>query len=303
MSSSNQVQASSYTVLYYKRKATKVHKSKGVSKKDGVLSILPPPQSRVTLKDGNNVVFQGILYDIAKSADTLQEEELLKLGAYEVEVFEKQNGSSASLAGGNKSTSSKASLLSRPTKAARRPLHPSCRPLLPKKATARTTTYRGMGAKRFHANGRSIVRPPQPKSTLDDSSSSEDELEELVAKENKQRPAIKRGFSNKKPLGTLSKVRKLATTKTCTTTAARTTTSEATKFFPNAIGNPDVPHSIKSVLKQHQISGVSFLWNCLTGMGKAALASAHVPDTQVFKGIILADGMYGLYLVVELLYG
>ena len=36
-------------------------------------------------------------------------------------------------------------------------------------------------------------------------------------------------------------------------------------FFPGAIGNINVPMSIKQILKPHQISGVVFLWNTLTG--------------------------------------
>jgi hypothetical protein len=36
-------------------------------------------------------------------------------------------------------------------------------------------------------------------------------------------------------------------------------------FFPGAIGTIPVPMSIKQILKPHQITGVAFLWNALTG--------------------------------------
>lgn len=290
MASPNEVQTTSYTVLYYKRKASKVHKAKGASKKDGVLSILPPPQSRITLTDGSNVVFQGILTDIAKRGKTLQEEDILNLGAYEVEVFDKHAGESTSLVGGSKSMPSKSSSLLKRKKILRIPLHPNSRPLLSKNESA-TTPAHGKGGGPCHANGRHIVQPPQPKSTLLDlPSSSEDESRNVSYQENTQRASMKRGFSNNKPLRILSKVRKVSTARACATTTARKT-SAAPKFFVDAIGNPNVPHSIKSVLKPHQVSGVSFLWNCLTGKGKAQIASPHVSDTEVFKGVVLADGM------------
>ena len=42
-----------------------------------------------------------------------------------------------------------------------------------------------------------------------------------------------------------------------------------TLFFPGALGHIQAPNSIKSVLRPHQIEGVVFLWNCLTGSSPA----------------------------------
>ena len=70
-------------------------------------------------------------------------------------------------------------------------------------------------------------------------------------------------------------------------------------FFPGAIGNPIVPHSIRNVLRPHQIEGVVFLWNCLTGHGNVSKVSPHVSYTAEttdedisIKGCILCDGTF-----------
>ena len=67
-------------------------------------------------------------------------------------------------------------------------------------------------------------------------------------------------------------------------------------FFSGAIGNLVVPYALKKVLKPHQIEGVVFLWNCLTGHGKAAQVSPHCCSSDnnevQYKGCILSDGTY-----------
>lgn len=91
-----------------------------------------------------------------------------------------------------------------------------------------------------------------------------------------------------------------------TTTVARGSNAfaaEAVKgnsFFPGAIGNLTVPHCIKQVLRPHQVEGVTFLWNCLTGNGKVAEVSPHCypsekedeKPTITYKGCILGDGEF-----------
>lgn len=74
-------------------------------------------------------------------------------------------------------------------------------------------------------------------------------------------------------------------------------------FLPGAIGNPVVPASIRTVLRPHQIDGVVFIWNCLTGNGDVSIYSPHIhnrPDTSDRtvppknsspKGCILCDEM------------
>jgi hypothetical protein len=89
---------------------------------------------------------------------------------------------------------------------------------------------------------------------------------------------------------------------TTSTTTAATTTTTTLPFFPGAVGNLNVPHSIRSVLKPHQIHGITFLWNCLTGNSRVATKSPHcvmddvtTPTTTTtammsYKGCILSDG-------------
>jgi hypothetical protein len=87
------------------------------------------------------------------------------------------------------------------------------------------------------------------------------------------------------------------------TTQKDTTNGGGTQnFFPGAIGTPLVPHSIRKSLRPHQIEGVVFLWNCLTGNGQVASFSPHiaVDDTEDEasncspKGCILSDGKQSL---------
>lgn len=291
MSSSNEASSSSYTVLYYKRKVSKVHKSKGVSKLDGTLVIYPPPKATVTLKDGNdNVVFRGSNVDIAKRAGDLQQDEIVSVGNFEVEICDRMGGTqmvatAVKKNGSVASTASKAgsSTISQPF---RRPLI-GRRTCLPTESISRSNLNASQ-----NRIPPSRVQPPQPirkvASSDDDSDSDCNDIKPSAMKENAQNLPLKRKNLPLKSVRSLKvqKARKLATT-------AAGDTLTASNIFVDAIGDtPDVPHSIKSVLKPHQITGVSFLWNCLTGNGKAATASPHVSDDHVFKGAILADGRH-----------
>uniref|UniRef100_A0A7S4AJZ2 Helicase ATP-binding domain-containing protein n=2 Tax=Pseudo-nitzschia australis TaxID=44445 RepID=A0A7S4AJZ2_9STRA len=82
------------------------------------------------------------------------------------------------------------------------------------------------------------------------------------------------------PVGTAmakTATRRTAITTTATATTTRPQASQQPNIFPNAIGNLVVPNSIRTVLRPHQIEGVEFLWNCLTGNGQAA---NHLPPTS-----------------------
>jgi len=61
-------------------------------------------------------------------------------------------------------------------------------------------------------------------------------------------------------------------------------------MFKNVIGNISVPAMVKSVLRPHQIEGVSFLWNCLTG-SCPKLRKISSEQGLIHKGAILADEM------------
>ena len=81
----------SYTVLYYKRK-NKVHKSKGVSKLDGTLTVVAGSSSSlsVTLQsaDTGAIVYRGGLRSNGNSSnETFEIDETIQVGAYEVEIL------------------------------------------------------------------------------------------------------------------------------------------------------------------------------------------------------------------------
>jgi hypothetical protein len=110
----------------------------------------------------------------------------------------------------------------------------------------------------------------------------------------------------KKPMRFKSTLTTIGRTNTTTTTTTNSNNKpkkkmdeEAVCFFPGAIGNPIVPHSIRKVLRPHQIEGVVFLWNCLTGQGNVSKVSPHVSYTAETtdedtsnKGCILCDGTF-----------
>ena len=90
-----------FEVLYYTRK-NKIHKSKGVSKKDGTLVVNPPPSSNVVLRDmkqsdspkgsteGGKVLFRGIQRDLSKRIvppNALNPFDVVVLGSYEIEIL------------------------------------------------------------------------------------------------------------------------------------------------------------------------------------------------------------------------
>eukprot|EP00537_Pseudo-nitzschia_pungens_P000692 CAMPEP_0172373442 /NCGR_PEP_ID=MMETSP1060-20121228/51656_1 /TAXON_ID=37318 /ORGANISM="Pseudo-nitzschia pungens, Strain cf. cingulata" /LENGTH=97 /DNA_ID=CAMNT_0013099783 /DNA_START=201 /DNA_END=491 /DNA_ORIENTATION=+ len=76
----------------------------------------------------------------------------------------------------------------------------------------------------------------------------------------------------------------VAATATATVAATATERPKVTpslpNLFPGAIGNLDVPHSIRTKLRPHQIRGVEFLWNCLTGNSKVETVSPHIGEEE-----------------------
>lgn len=62
-------------------------------------------------------------------------------------------------------------------------------------------------------------------------------------------------------------------------------------MFSGAIGRFSVPHSIKSVLKQHQVEGLVFLWNILSNGSRGLGGGATAIPTSSTRGCILADEM------------
>jgi hypothetical protein len=61
--------------------------------------------------------------------------------------------------------------------------------------------------------------------------------------------------------------------------------------FPDAIGTIDLPHSIATALKPHQRTGVTFIWNCVTGNAPVSSHAQRPLDPSYKGGCILADEM------------
>lgn len=327
-----------YTVLFYKRK-NKVHKAKGASKMDGILTIQPPPKSMAILKaDGNSVIFQGPVSSelIRRGAQRESVDETITLGSYQVELLSETTtafrsttsalvraskprvggfgeASLRSTIGGSKSSNT----LSRG------------KGLLPVSTNLpRSSVNTVTGIKRSLLDNR---KPPlQPSKKI---KPLEREDEGFTDKSNVAGQSCKTGTLSTtlidsrplKPRSFFQEPRISATSRPTTTrnssvgrqkrpspsgvnfssnvtSAAEslsTTNSPSENFFPGSVGCLVVPHNVKKFLLPHQIEGVTFLWNCLTGNGKAAKVSPHYipPDsasdgdaTSAYKGCILCDG-------------
>jgi hypothetical protein len=328
-SSSDTTTMEVFEVLYYKRT-----KKKRIAKNDGFLQIFPPPSSIVTLIDESNggsqqPIFRGVSREISKHLKdngSISMDDVLVVGSYEVQILSNCVSSSSSSigvgasAGANAGTySSSASLL----KSAKPPASLARRTSLVSSTKQRQQQQRpGLkGTVGFSRKSASVANDDDD----DKSSCSHDNPEDgqplprtaLHQKENlvgSKRRLSTTTFTTKKLLPAFKKpTRKISPTlphSTTTTTAipaaaaskpkmdSGTAGTLSTNFFPNAIGNLNVPHSIRSVLRPHQIEGVTFLWNCLTGNGRPTMplaASASVSavgtDTSIHKGAILADEM------------
>ena len=272
----------SYQVLYYKRK-NKVHKSKGVSKCDGHLTVAPAPSFLVTLveDEGKSKVYSGIQRDVAKQAFgelSLQEDDIVVLGQYEVQIVSLLSSSSQEHDAENVvNSSSKATTVhqrrpAKPLQSKNKPLPFAKRPF----ATAVTQSLKPMSSSQSWLANR---RPPaQPKRNADDSEKGSDEDETTLKQ--KSMPTKTNSLYKKRKITTLARV------------AAPTDTKVPSNNFPGAIGSIVVPPSILKVLRPHQTEGVAFFWNCLTGASPALQEAARDCGTSTpLAGGILADEM------------
>jgi hypothetical protein len=294
-----------FDVLFYKSK-NKVHKSKGVSKMDGQLKVT---SMNIILMEGESTIFRGRNPELSKRVLVEQEnvvDATVVVGQYQVEILSKKDT-------GGKLEAPKPSLLNKPSLLPRKglvsqrsgPLHPpkglggGRRPgLLARKTAVPTVASTIVSTITPHSTA-SSQKQSDEKSSDDDSSDNDENNLSLPDKRGplhpqpallrKKLPAfqkpIRNGISSKKP-GIASK---------STTNSAATKTPAAVagtkNYFPGAIGKLDVPHSIRSVLRPHQVEGVTFLWNTLAGNGTAARASPHVDNDHPCQGAILADEM------------
>lgn len=330
-----------YTVLYYKRK-NKVHKSKGVSKMDGILTILAPPKSLVSLTTPTGTAVVGARRESEIASQEWVDDSILNLGQYEVEILSKVSTSSAgssalnsnksqkmaprplsttsknstnvirrravlgqiqeSLASSSSSTSTtdiplkfglKKSVPAALSSAARR--QPSTEELATATAAA-ATIPKAMTESLPHRSSSSVSSGKLAlKRSLPQASRSQASLQSRPHKKLHTPPQHKREHKSSSSSTTADPV-----------PSSATTISDLS--FPGAVGSIDLPHSIASVLKAHQRSGVVFLWNCLTGNAeKSPHAHAHAHSlgvdsddetssrmtiTSAYKGgCILADEM------------
>ena len=286
-----------YTVLYYKRK-NKVHKSKGVSKLDGRLTFqtqeAPTKPNAVTLRSEEGaVVYQG---GMRGTTGQFQIDETISVGAYDVEILSLDNdhhqttnnfetpkvmarggpllqkrprfGMSVGLGSGTKVR--KAGL------GAKRPLGGSTRKPAVQPLSSAAVSKKQKTSLVDSENLENWICNPSPKAP----SSASKPLTTVAPMRNNTKtilPGFKRPISRSKTpsLGlsrTANRPKLLPSNSTKNTVAAKI---ETQSFFPGAIGNPMVPHSIRKVLRPHQIEGVVFLWNCLTGNGQAGNISPH----------------------------
>lgn len=239
-----------YTVLYYKRK-NKVHKSKGVSKMDGLLTIAPGSMVSLSTPCGIPVVAPRREPEIAKQK--LEEDSVVNLGSHEIEIVSLRSGDDITSSQGSKTFPSK----SLPA-TFRRPLSSNTAVAsLPGNKYASKTKIHGskcalppLGVTQINAQNTRLVsragskrslstEPPQPQPR------GKPRLAPLHHRPWHKPQPTGAAFGPIQPVGAVS-------------------------LFPGAVGTIDLPHSISSALKPHQRTGLVFLWNCLTGNGEVS---------------------------------
>jgi hypothetical protein len=321
-----------FEVLYYKR-TNKVHKSKGVTKTDGVLTVMDHPKKHtVTLYDADTfqavadetpddsssdddsddepkkgkkkwqksrkqkksrssgIVFSGVQAEIAKRAQTFQEDDIVALGCYDVQIL----GIRISKGTAPKSAAAAPSALNtlhQPKKlfVAKGLLgrgglgHP------PRKAVPLQSKRPPIGAKKLPTPN----LPVNASQSLD--TSTPDDVPTPLAPLPPKAVFQRRPLQSKSILASKNTAAKSIGTKSTKTTVLakkRPVTNRAGILSPQPpkpakspkrastpIILPDIPlpAAIRQVLRPHQVSGVDFLWKALTSS-----------STQ---GAILADEM------------
>jgi hypothetical protein len=294
---------------------------------DGTVTIQPPPTSVAVLRsDDDKIIFQGqVATELARQGASLQLlDETVSLGSYEVEILLLVGSVMPPLTVAKRpSHCQNIRRKSRGVNTSRVGPHQNnkipSRCLTPITANIPSISQNVLATKR-----RSLLNrkpPPQPKKTkreieaawsCDDKVSvatsmttSTQTTSDCVLPDSLPRepyPFLQQ--PHKGTSATLGKYAKaLSHVSPSTTTLSNSSSSmkspATNNFFPGAVGNPDVPHCIKKVLQPHQIEGVAFLWNCLTGHGKVAQMSSHCishddgEDDQVtYRGCILGDGTF-----------
>ncbi len=278
-----------FTVLYYKRK-NKVHKSKGVSKFDGTLEFVrseatSTTPSSVTLRSEDGaVVHKGGMR--GESGEFIPGQ-VISVGAFDVEILsmdETSGTSSIAVTGKFKSFACGSSAPA-----------PSTRRSGKSFGVAKLSRRVGLGGMRPLV-GRTRKPALQPtvnkkqKTSWVDSENSENVKVEAssspmltkpaVVLRRKTLPGFKRPILGTKATSGLAGSNRQRSMKLLPKGDATPRNENTQNLFPGAIGTPMVPHSIRKVLRPHQVEGVVFLWNCLTGNGQVANLSPHFGDEE-----------------------
>uniref|UniRef100_A0A7S2YCU9 DNA repair and recombination protein RAD54B n=1 Tax=Entomoneis paludosa TaxID=265537 RepID=A0A7S2YCU9_9STRA len=278
-----------YEVLYYKR-TNKVHKSKGVSKADGILKVVPS-QGTVVLRasdsasteeescssssdeeettrkrkfakaskkkknkrqiqkpQSGSTIYSGRNAELSKR--TLEEDDTFVIGNFEVQIISLRTNPFGASTSGQKPLARKQPLVSKQgnaigakpgqgTKLVKNPLQQ--RSLLPQKRKAITSL--GSSTAKNPQQNRARAPPKQPKSDM-----------KGISPRSAFQPPNRNPAPPRQPI---------------------TSSSDAPKktSHPSSGVLPHIPltASIRSALRPHQVSGIDFLWRCLTGELRGAL--------------------------------
>ena len=272
-----------YDVLYFKRK-NKVHKSKGVSKLDG----------RLVIQDGFAKLYEGAtsmhnsnskqqtpihsLRNAEISKRVFQVDEEVALGQYSVEIV------SVVHIDASKEITAKPGAASTLIKTSVPSIND--RPTVKPKALIKSSTS-------VAASWLQIRKPPaQPKLVVKQSPDSDDDNDTSEEATRFAAPLLDRKEVTIKKKTLFSGQKRKLTMPSVAASAIGPLPSRMTPPFAGAIGTLVLPPSLRAAMRPHQLSGVVYLWNCLTGASanlRRIAEQAGVDQTP--RGAILADSM------------
>jgi SNF2-related domain len=253
-----------YSVLYYKRK-NKVHKSKGVSKMDGILNVISNGNFLgLTTPTGDTIVAPR---REAHSSMDWEENTVITVGGYEVEIVAQLRGAPSSSKNPCKATAT-----------VKRPLLANRAPSFLTGKIARESAEKPL-LHRKPLLSRKVS--PVPAALTNSSLLSTPGFAQHVPPKGRLLPMKRACPLPSQPL-VASGPRGVAKRPLVPLLHRASNTAAADGSFPGAVGTIDVPHSIRTALKPHQRTGLVFLWNSL---------HRHPEDQSYRGGAILADEM------------
>jgi hypothetical protein len=248
-----------------------VHKSKGVSKIDGLLTVRFPPVSTVTLKNNDDdendegsddedtntsnkkrrkmqpsscakdIVFSGTMRDIAKSSmeGAFKEDDIIVVGGYEVQILSVCGASpkpvTSTIMGAMRSATLSRAKLPLPSsnnvKVERKP------PAQPQKLVK--TQQHSLGARKIATATKTLIRRPLHSTT------------------NSQIAVSQKPATLKRP---------------APSTIKHSSASAIAAVDTSVLPHIPLPSSIRRALKQHQVVAVDFLWKALNTLHGSILA-------------------------------